>query len=128
MNYITIDVLGKQRLFRFDMYAMELLYDENKVSFPGKLGSVAKMLYAGLASGCNAKGKENDFTREEILDMLDEMATTQEGKKQIELISNCFIQSQAYKAILKEGRNNEETDEQKKSLNGATSGLMLLEK
>lgn len=101
LNTIKIEILGRPRVFRFDMYAIELIYDSGpENNFPGKLGFAAKMLNAGLASGCNAEGREKDFTREDILNILDELAATAEGRAKIESISICLQNSQAYKAII----------------------------
>ena len=129
LNKIKLNLLGKERVFRFDMFTMELLYDNDEIKFPGRFAFVAKMLYAGLSSGCNARDMENDFSREDILDMVDELSTTDEGREKMGLISDCLLQSQAYKAIIeKENEFKELSDEEKKILlNGIASAPLPLE-
>jgi hypothetical protein len=131
LNKIEINVSGRARLFRFDMYAMELLYNSETPKFAGKLGHVAQMLFAGLSSACNAAGIENDFTREDVLNMLDELATTETGREQINKITECLQASQAFKSLIQANVKPEETesDEEKKSpLVGMASVPLPLEK
>jgi len=125
LNKIEVTALGRPWLLRFDMYAMELLYDENGVSFPGKLGFVSKMLYAGLSSACDAAGKENDFTRETVLDIVDELTATGAGREVLNKVSDCLVQSQAYRGIM-EMATDIESEEKKSLSNGIKPAPSLL--
>ena len=119
VNKITINAAGKDRLFRFDMYAMELVTQDT--SFKGQFAYIAKMLYAGLSSACYALDKENDFTKEDVLDMIDELALTDEGKEKLNQISECMAQSQAFKSITEAAQKVEDSEEKKSPLIGIES-------
>jgi len=112
MNKITMHVGGKDRVFKFDMYAMELFIDN--ASFKGQFQFIAKMLYAGLSSACYSKEMENDFTFEDVVDIVDELALSEEGKEKLKMLNDCMAESQAYKSLLEKAK---ETDE-KKTLSG----------
>ena len=79
MNKIIINIGGKDRLFRFDMYAMELFTTD--ATFKGQFAYIARMLHAGLSSACYAQDKENDFTKEDVLDAIDELALRMKARR-----------------------------------------------
>lgn len=114
MNKITVTVGGKERVFRYDMYALELFVSD--LRFKGQFAYVAKLIYAGLSSACYAQEKENDFTFEDVLDMVDELSLTDEGKEKLKLINECLANAQAFKSLLQASENAE-----KKTLIGTES-------
>ncbi len=123
MNKVTITANGKERLFRFDLKALELMTDDTK--FTGQFAFIAKMLWAGLSSACYAKDIDNDFTKEDVLDMVDELSLTEEGKEKLALLNKCLTESQAFKSLIQKEENE---DEEKKTLTGIGYTPLHLEK
>ncbi len=126
VNKITINTGGKDRLFRFDMYAMEV-FIKNESKYKGQFADAARMLHAGLESVCYAQDKDNDFTKEDVLDMLEEMALTKEGQEKLRQISDCMAQSQVFKSGIEQSQKTEDGEE-KKTLIGTGYTLLHLEK
>lgn len=121
---IKIEIGGKERTLRFDWYAME---EMNKCPAKGSLSNLVKMIFGGLASACNVQGIDNDFTLEECVDIVDELALTDDGKEKLEQINKCLEKSQAFVSLVQKAQ--ELTEEEKKSpLIGTGSTPLRLEK
>lgn len=121
MNKITLEINGKERLFKFDMYALELMTTDDR--FKGQFNYIASMVHAGLTSACYSKDIEPDFTKEDVIDMVDELALTEAGKEKLKLLNDCFAQSQAFKALIEKMND---TDEKKRLIGTGLEPLHLV--
>lgn len=99
MNYITINIGGKERGWKVNQMTIELWskYTLNDAS-------VSTAMYAGVYSGlvgnCYVKREEPDFTFEDVCDWVDKLNVTTEGVKVLELVKKTFEESEAYIAVL----------------------------
>lgn len=111
MNYTTIEILGKQRGIKFNIYAIEVLRSKFKE------GSDASILYAavwgGLLGNMYVKGEEPDFTFEQLVDAIDDIVSV--NPDALANVINCLNESKAWQETVKRGQ--EELDKKKQTEN-----------
>lgn len=99
MNYIQVNIGGKDRGLKFNQMALEV-FNKNIDDKAPMSSSIYATFYAGLVGNCYVKKEEPDFTFEDVTDWVDELSET--DKKKIIEVCKCFEETSFYKTWLKE--------------------------
>lgn len=100
MNYIQINIGGKDRGLKFNQLSLET-YTKCVDFERANSSTIYATFYAGLTGNCYVKREEPDFTFEDVTDWVDELYS--EGrKKEIEKVCEVWAETNVYKEWLKE--------------------------
>ena len=99
-GYIQIDLSGKLRSLKFNMYAVEIIAARQVES---ESGNLAIFIYAGLCGNAFAKSAGTnpvcEETFEEVLDIAEELLVNGEGEK-IKSILEAYYRSRPIQKVL----------------------------
>lgn len=114
-GYVNIDLNGRQRGLKFNMYAFELLskragsqFREGD-TFTSQLTS--EIVYSGMMANCWVKEVDPDFSFEEVTDWVENLWYSDEGQ---ELLIKIFEAFQASKPVQRGKEIVEKLDEETK--------------
>lgn len=99
-GYIQISLGGKLRGIKFGMLAIEgIISDYTKQNNPSETKSAYDLVYHGLINNCEAKRMEPDFSYEDVMDWVDELAATEQGQSELVRVTEAFTGSRALQIL-----------------------------
>jgi len=101
MSYTQIEILGKTRGVKFNMYAIEVLGKHLNGDSAAAFSYAA--VYAGLCGNCYVKREEPDFSFEQVCDAVDEL-----GTDALDAVGKALNESKAWQAAVEKGKELEE--------------------
>ena len=111
MSYIQINIGGKLRGWKVNQLTLE---EWSKRMGTSNTSAVYSAVNAGLIANCYVKGVEPDFTFEDVCDWCDQLLSSPEGVKTVELIKETFEKSDAYILTVKKLNDFKESLQDKK--------------
>lgn len=100
MNYIQVNIGGKDRGLKFNQVALEVYSKHIDLQNAVNTSTIYATFYAGLVGNCYVKNEEVDFTFEDVTDWVDELYS--KGKKEIEAVCKLWAETTVYREWLKE--------------------------
>lgn len=121
-GYIQIEINGKTVGLKFTMWALEKINQLRQQSSDSQFWNLTAMVYAGYLNNCRRKNEPPEFTLQDIDFFLDDCFSSEEGKKLIEDVSNCFSQS----GVVKTNVKPEAIEEEEKKISTGNGSMSLL--
>lgn len=98
MNYIQVNIGGKDRGLKFNQLALE---EYTKNVGLSTATAIYATFYAGLMGNCYVKQEDPDFTFEQVCDWVDKMLEDKR-KDEIEKVCALWAETNVYREWLKE--------------------------
>ena len=107
MNYINVEIGGKNRGLKFNQLAIIILSQKADTDNYAATANYA-MVYAGLKANCYVKEVEADFTYEDVCDWVDALP-----QETLTAIDNCLAETQVYKDLVERAKGDEVVSKKK---------------
>lgn len=122
-GYIQIEINGKPVELKFTMWALEEMNRLKELHADSALWNIVAMIYGGYLNSCRRKNVKPELIIQDIDFFVDDCFESDEGKKLLADVTNCFNESDVIKTNVKEA-----TEEEKKTLIGNESMSLYLAK